>query len=274
VTGESSEASGHGTASTAIPTDADHDDAHALADAAGALLVELREELGFDDPRALGAAGDRRSDELILARLRELHPHDAVLSEESADDRARLDASRVWIVDPLDGTREYGERGRSDFAVHVALTTGGRAVAGAVALPALGVVLGTGRHRPPPPPPSGAPRRVVVSRTRPPAFTDDVARVLGAEVVPMGSAGAKTMAVVRGEADVYLHAGGQYEWDSAAPVAVAEAAGLRALRLDGSELRYNRPDPYLPDLVVCRAELESEVFDALVSCDAVARAGD
>jgi 3'(2'), 5'-bisphosphate nucleotidase len=273
VTEASSDTPGAGTPSPATPSESDHDDAVELAGAAGALLVDLRQELGFADPRALGAAGDRRSDELILAQLADRHPHDAVLSEESADDHARLDATRVWIVDPLDGTREYGEEGRSDFAVHVALTIGGRVVAGAVALPGLGMVLGTGRHRPAPPPQRGeGPARVVVSRTRPPAFVEDVARLLGADVVPMGSAGAKAMAVVRGEADVYLHAGGQYEWDSAAPVAVAEAAGLRALRLDGSELRYNRPDPFLPDLVVCRAELEAQVFDALASCNAVERA--
>ena len=198
----------------------------------------------------------------MLGRLAGAHPDDAVLSEEGADDLARLDAERVWIVDPLDGTREFGEPPRTDWAVHVALVIGGEAVAGAVALPARGVVLSTAA------PPTlarstGGRPRVVVSRTRPPAEADRLVSALGAELVAMGSAGAKAMAVVLGDADVYPHAGGQYEWDSAAPVAVANAAGLHTSRFDGSPLRYNQPNPWLPDLLVCRADLAPKVLAAI-----------
>jgi 3'(2'), 5'-bisphosphate nucleotidase len=189
-------------------------------------------------------------------------PDDPVLSEEGKLDTARLDSSRVWIVDPLDGTREFGEPGRIDWAVHVALTVDGEPVAGAVALPACGLTLATD---PAPPAPASRARRprMAVSRTRAPQLCYEVAKRIDAEVVPMGSAGAKTMAVVRGEVDVYLHAGGQYEWDSAAPVAVAVACGLHTSRLDGTPLRYNNPDPWLPDLLVCRPELADEVLTAV-----------
>ena len=225
-----------------------------LAEEAGRLLLQIRDQGG--------AEGDRQSNELLLARLAELRPDDAVLSEESVDDKTRLDASRVWIVDPLDGTREYGEPPRSDWAVHVALTVDGVPVAGAVALPGLDVVLSTAT---PPSVPARAdgPPRLAVSRTRPPACTEVLVAALGASLVEMGSAGAKAMAVVRGEVDVYAHSGGQYEWDSCAPVAVAAAAGLHVSRLDGSPLRYNQPDPYLPDLLVCRPELVDDVLEAL-----------
>ncbi|MBA2529798.1 MAG: 3'(2'),5'-bisphosphate nucleotidase CysQ, partial [Euzebyales bacterium] len=231
-----------------------------VAAAAGALLLELRDRPDLAG-KALRDEGDRRANERILALLAEAFPDDVVLSEESRDDPRRLQRERVWIVDPLDGTREYAEPGRSDWAVHVALVVNGRPVAGAVALPALGEVLATdpapvlGAHRDGPP-------RMVVSRTRPPAVSEQVQAALGAELVPMGSAGAKTMAIVRGEADVYCHAGGQYEWDSAAPVAVAFAAGLHTSRLDGSPLRYNAPDPYLPDLLVCRPQYAQTVVAA------------
>jgi 3'(2'), 5'-bisphosphate nucleotidase len=182
-----------------------------------------------------------------------------VLSEEATDDLARLDASRVWIIDPLDGTREYSE-GRHDWAVHVALWEGGALVAGAVALPGLDTVLTTDPAPVVPARDEAAPLRMAVSRSRPPAIATGVAEALGAELVAMGSAGFKVSAVVRGEADLYVHGGGQYEWDSAAPVAVAQAAGLHASRLDGSPLRYNQPDPYLPDLVVCRPEVADQVL--------------
>ena len=187
-----------------------------------------------------------------------------MLSEEALDDPSRLDSRRVWVVDPLDGTREFSESGRSDWAVHVALVVGERAVAGAVALPALGLTLSTLRPPRLPAARSGPPR-LVVSRSRPPAQADAVAAALGAQTVPLGSAGAKAMAVVRGDADIYVHAGGQYEWDSCAPVAVAAAAGCAVSRLDGSALRYNQPDPYLPDLIVCRPELRGAVLSALAS---------
>jgi len=236
----------------------DHELAAALAAEAGHLLLGVRAEGGDD----LMARGDRTSNDLLMARLAELRPADGVLSEESVDDKSRLDTSRVWIVDPLDGTREFGEPPRVDWAVHVALTVDGAPVVGAVALPSLDVVLSTAQ---PPvlPPPVDAPPRLAVSRTRPPACTQVLVDALGATLVEMGSAGAKAMAVVRGEVDVYAHSGGQYEWDSCAPVAVAAAAGLHVSRLDGSPLVYNQPDPYLPDLLICRPELATLVLEAL-----------
>jgi 3'(2'), 5'-bisphosphate nucleotidase len=184
-----------------------------------------------------------------------------VLSEEGADDLARLNADRVWIVDPLDGTREYGEAGRSDWAVHVALTENGVLTTGAVAMPALGVTYASSDDRTD----RGAttPVRVVVSRTRRPEPVMRMADSMGAELIEMGSAGAKAMAVVSGEADIYAHAGGQYEWDSAAPVAVARAAGLHVSRIDGSELRYNQENPWLPDLLICRPELAPKALEEL-----------
>jgi 3'(2'), 5'-bisphosphate nucleotidase len=239
----------------------DHLVAGRLATEAGRLLVDLRAEMvaaGIEG-KALGKEGDRRAHELLMAGLAAARPGDAVLSEEGVADPARLTARRVWIVDPLDGTREYGEVPRTDWAVHVALVIDGVPAAGAVALPARDRTLVT--DPPPPPPPAwGGPPRALVSRTRPPAHARRMADELGWELVPMGSAGAKAMAVVLGEADVYAHSGGQYEWDSAAPVAVAAAAGLHVSRLDGSALTYNRPDPYLPDLLICRPELAAAVI--------------
>jgi 3'-phosphoadenosine 5'-phosphosulfate (PAPS) 3'-phosphatase len=239
----------------------DHRLARALAEEAGELLLRLRADLGFGDPAALKAAGDRRSHELLTELLRTARPHDAVLSEEAESGRARLTAERVWIIDPLDGTREYAEAGRRDWAVHVALWSAGQLVAGAVGLPAQGVTLATDD---PPPLPARRPALTILgSRTRPPELLARVAARLGAEVVGMGSAGAKTAAVVRGEAGAYLHAGGQYEWDSAAPAAVARAAGLHVSRLDGSPLAYNQEDPYLPDLLVCRPADAAEFLAAI-----------
>jgi 3'(2'), 5'-bisphosphate nucleotidase len=237
----------------------EHGIAEKLASEAGQELMELRAR--SEGGKALGQEGDRRSHHLLMTRLEEAFPADRIRSEE-AEDKVDLKTSdgRVWIIDPLDGTREYGE-GREDWAVHVALAIDGAPVVGAVALPALGLVLGTAH----PPPLATAPARprVVVSRSRPPQFVPEVAERLGAEIVPMGSAGAKISAVIRGEAEIYLHAGGQYEWDSAAPVAVALAAGLHASRLDGSPLRYSQPDPWLPDLLVCHPDLAEKVMAAL-----------
>lgn len=229
-----------------------------LAEGAGQLLVNLR-ETGLFSGKALGKAGDAVAHQFLVHALAHLRPDDGVLSEEGAADPARLAMSRVWIVDPVDGTREYGER-RTDWAVHVALSVGGRAALGAVAQPDLGVTYGSataclGDC------PGGL--KIVVSRTRPPEQAERAAQALSAELVGMGSAGAKTMAVVRGEAHAYVHAGGQYEWDSCAPVAVATAAGLHVSRLDGSPLIYNRSDPYLPDLVVCRPDLKDRLLAAL-----------
>lgn len=237
-----------------------------IAQEAGALLLALRDEWmagGEFDGKALGKAGDARSNELLLARLAEHRPGDAVLSEESVDSPARLDADRVWIIDPLDGTREYGLAGRPDWAVHVALWERGRGItAAAVTQPVLDGVYVSGitvrSHEPIP-----APIRVLVSDSRPPAFLDAFCAAVGAEHGPMGSAGAKAMAVLRGDADVYVHAGGQWEWDSAAPVGVVLAAGLHASRVDGSPLVYNEAHPYLPDLLICRPELADRLLAAL-----------
>ena len=231
-----------------------------LADAASAVLLDLRR--AARDPDVLRAEGDRQAQNVLDRELRAHRPTDAVLSEEAPDDRARLAADRVWIVDPLDGTREFGEPGRTDWAVHVALWQAGELTAGAVSLPALGRTHATDGAVPPPPARTGR-VRIAVSRTRPPAQVQRVASAMNAELVPMGSAGAKTMAVIRGEVDVYLHDGGQYEWDSAAPVAVARSAGLHTSRLDGSALTYNQPDPCLPDLLVCRPELADAVLAEL-----------
>jgi 3'(2'), 5'-bisphosphate nucleotidase len=249
-----------------VPDPDDHALAEDLARRAGELLVELRTELrtGGASAAELKDAGDRASHLFLMAELAEHRPGDAVLSEEAREDErldtARLDAARVWIVDPLDGTREFGE-GRDDWAVHVALVEAGAPTAGAVALPSLGLVFSTAA--PPTLPPPGDPLRVIVSRSRPPAEALQVADALRAQLVEMGSAGAKTMAILRGVADVYPHSGGQYEWDSAAPVAVALAAGLSCTRLDGSPLVYNRADPYLPDLLICRPAHADDVLAVL-----------
>jgi 3'(2'), 5'-bisphosphate nucleotidase len=239
----------------------DHDTAHAVATSAGDVLLGVRAG-SFPDTSALKDAGDAESHRFLLDRLAELRPGDAVLSEEGTDDTRRLSADRVWIVDPLDGTREFSEPGRVDWAVHVALWERGGLTAGAVALPAEGLTLSTVA---PPAVPGRAegPLRLAVSRSRPPALVQDLAATFGAELLPMGSAGVKAMAVVRGLADAYVHGGGQYEWDSAAPVAVARAAGLHTSRLDGSPLTYNQADPYLPDLLICRPELAERLLDAL-----------
>jgi 3'(2'), 5'-bisphosphate nucleotidase len=240
----------------------DHALAAALARASGELLLELRQRAADMDPKELRDEGDRRSHEHLAAALADARPDDAVLSEEAKDDHVRLEADRVWIVDPLDGTREYGEEGRTDWAVHVALWAAGDLVAGAVALPGRDLVLSTDE---PPVLPSAyaGPPRLLVSRTRPPGFVGEVADQLGGELVPLGSAGAKAMAVALGEAEIYLHGGGQYEWDSAAPVAVARSAGLHCSRVDGSPLVYNRSDPLLPDLLVCRPEFAATVLAAV-----------
>ncbi len=236
----------------------DHQVAARLATEAGELLLGVRAELAEAGSTERKAAGDKRSHDFLMAALASARPDDAVLSEEGADDPIRLRSERVWIVDPLDGTREFSELGRDDWAVHVALWQDGHLVAGAVALPAQGVTLATPDVAVPPPAP--AKPRIVVSRTRPPAIALEVRDALGGVLVEMGSAGAKVASVVQGLSDAYIHAGGQYEWDSAAPVAVARAAGLHTSRLDGSPLEYNRPDPKRPDLIVCRPELAEAVL--------------
>jgi 3'(2'), 5'-bisphosphate nucleotidase len=243
---------------TATPED--HTLARQLATDAGKLLVELRGDMVAQgaEPAAIKDAGDLAAHRFIVETLATARPGDAVLSEEESDPdepeklRQRREAQRTWIIDPLDGTREFGEPPRVDWAVHIALVIDGQPVAGAVALPAEGVTLAT--DSPPPLGPGGETPRVIVSRTRRPEPALRLAEELGAEYIELGSAGAKTMAVVRGQADIYPHAGGQYEWDSCAPVAVARSAGLHCSRLDGSPLSYNNTDPYLPDLLVCRPE--------------------
>ncbi|SBS75086.1 3'-phosphoadenosine 5'-phosphate phosphatase [uncultured Mycobacterium sp.] len=236
----------------------DHELAATLATQAGKLLLDIRAELADASGAERKAAGDKRSHDYLMEALAQARPDDAVLSEEGADDPIRLRSRRVWIVDPLDGTREFSELDREDWAVHVALWEDGELIAGAVALPAQNVTLATPVVQAPPPAPAAP--RIVVSRTRPPAVALQVRDALGGVLVEMGSAGAKVAAVVQGLADVYVHAGGQYEWDSAAPVAVARAAGLHTSRIDGSPLQYNRPDPLLPDVVVCRPEYAEAVL--------------
>lgn len=232
-----------------------------LAASAGRILVEVRAS-GMFEGKALGLAGDQVANQFLVHALRAARPDDGLLSEESSDTEERLAKSRVWIVDPVDGTREYGEE-RSDWAVHVGLAVDGVAEVGAVALPGLdkGVVLRS--DQPLDLPTHSGPPRLLVSRTRPAAEALAVADRLGGELVAMGSAGAKAMAVVRGEAEIYLHSGGQYEWDSCAPVAIARAHGLHASRIDGAPLVYNRRDTYMPDLLICRREWAGPVFAAL-----------
>lgn len=240
----------------------DHELAARLATEAGALLLDVREELAEATAEERKAAGDKRSHDFLMAALSAERPDDAVLSEEGVDDPVRLAAHRVWIVDPLDGTREFSELGRADWAVHVALWerngTGGELIAGAVALPAQGMTLATPTVAAPPAAPEAP--RIVVSRTRPPAVALEVRDALNGVLVEMGSAGAKVASVMQGLSDVYVHAGGQYEWDSAAPVAVARAAGLHTSRIDGSPLIYNQRDSKLPDLIVCRPEYADAVL--------------
>ncbi len=226
--------------------------ARALAEAAGALLLQIQAE------DADGARGDREANRLILDMLHAARPDDPILSEESADDLARLASRRVWIIDPLDGTREFAE-GRADWAVHVALAIDGAAAVGAVALPRRGITLSS--DTPPPLAPAATPPRMLVSRTRPSALCSAVSGALRAETIGMGSAGAKAMAVVLGEAEIYLHSGGQHQWDNCAPVAVALAAGLHASRIDGSPLIYNQRESSIPDVLICRRELAESVLE-------------
>ncbi len=244
----------------------DHAFAVWAAEQAGAVLLRVRAESGLE-AEALKDAGDAAAQEMLARLLAEHRRDDAVLSEEATDDKARLSADRVWIIDPLDGTREFSEPPRDDWAVHVALweatesaVSGGDLSAGAVAQPALGETFSTGAPCAIPPRTSVRPR-IAVSRTRPPAFVGALAAEIDAELVPMGSAGVKVMSVVRDLADAYVHAGGQYQWDNAAPVVVARAAGLHCSRVDGSPLVYNEDDTSLPDLLVCRPELAEQIIE-------------
>ncbi|MGQ0660853.1 3'(2'),5'-bisphosphate nucleotidase CysQ [Sphingosinicella sp.] len=234
----------------------DEDLAAHLADGAGRLLMGLREGPLATDA-GLGLIADKAANSFILTALAEWRPGDAVLSEECPDDPARTACSRCWIIDPLDGTREYGE-GRNDWAVHIALSVDGRPAVGAVALPALGRLYRSDG------PPATAPDRerpvIAVSRTRPPEIALALAAGLDAELKEMGSAGAKAMAVVGGEADLYVHAGGQHQWDNCAPAAVALGLGLHASRIDGAPLVYNGPDTNVPDLLIGRPDLAARAI--------------
>jgi 3'(2'), 5'-bisphosphate nucleotidase len=267
-----------GTVDGGTPPPKDSAFARWLADRAGRLLLQVRKDMGYADGAALKAAGDKAAHDLLRTELARWRPADAVLSEEDAHSREvrtgadRLSAGRVWIIDPLDGTREFSEEGRADWAVHVALWTAecgspSCLTSGAVAMPAQHRTIATDHPPAYPPLPlqsaTGGPIRIAASRTRPPAFVTSLAEDIGAELVPMGSAGVKIAAVISGEADAYVHAGGQYEWDSAAPVAVALATGLHASRIDGSALKYNEADPKLPDVVVCRKDLAPRLLAAL-----------
>ncbi len=246
----------------------DHLEAARIATAAGELLLSIRDEMASRgaDSKEMKDEGDRRSHEFIMEELRRVRPDDAILSEEGKDAKERLTADRTWIVDPVDGTREFSEPPRTDWAVHVAMVIDGEPVVGAVALPGLGITLSTAD--PVKMPKTGAtPPRMIVSRSRPPAAALAVAESLGAELVEMGSAGAKAMSVVRGESEMYAHSGGQYEWDSCAPVAVALAAGLHCSRIDGSPMTYNHDDPYLPDLLICRPEHAEAALEALANVE-------
>lgn len=247
-----------------MATPADHAAAVQIATAAGDVLIDVRERMFAigADTWTVRDTGDLEAHDYIVAQLQREFPDDGVLSEEGRDDLTRLEKERVWIVDPLDGTREFSERGRTDWAVHVALAENGVPTAGAVALPAVGVTLGTEPAPDLAPPHDGRPR-MVVSRTRPPAAAVIVAQAIDAEMYALGSAGAKAMAVVLGQADIYAHSGGQYEWDNCAPAAVAMAAGLHVSRCDGSPLDYNYADPWLPDFVICRPELADASLEAL-----------
>jgi 3'(2'), 5'-bisphosphate nucleotidase len=242
--------------------------AAAVAAEAGELLLGVREEVGFYDPYYLGDVGDMRANALILDRLRRHRPGDAVLSEEAVDDLSRVQADRVWIVDPVDGTHEFSLPGHDDWAVHIALWQRGAGgpdgglTDAVVALPATGEVFRSDTVTAPPPRREG-PIRIAASASRPPAVLWRLREHLDIQPVRIGSAGAKAMAVVRGDVDAYIHAGGQWEWDSAAPAGVVIAAGLHASRLDGSPMIYNRPDPYLPDFVMCRSELADQLLDII-----------
>ncbi len=227
-----------------------------LATIAGKLLLQVR-DCGVTTGKSLGKSGDQTANQYLIHAIAEARPDDGLLSEESKDTDARLSKSRVWIIDPVDGTREYGE-GRTDWAVHVGLSVDGVATVGAVALPGLDLVFRS--DRPGPIKAAQQPPRMVVSRSRPAKEALAVAETISAELIPMGSAGAKAMAIVRGEAEIYMHTGGQYEWDSCAPVAVAAAYGLHVSRADGSLLVYNQPDTYMPDLLICRREWADTVL--------------
>lgn len=237
--------------------------ARELADATGRLLLELRDTSGPGWDREY--RGDADAHDFLMRELARHRPDDAVLSEEGVQDPAvRRGAHRLWIVDPLDGSSGYG-RGGDEWGVHVALVVDGRLAAGAVALPARGELLDSATVPPLPDRPLDPEHtlRVTVSRSRPPAELRRLAATHAVRTVPYSSVGVKTLAVLRGEVDAYLHSGGQYEWDNAAPMAVALAAGARVSRIDGRTLEFARDDPYSPDLLLARPAVHAAVLAAL-----------
>ena len=235
-----------------------------VATEAGAMLVELRDELVAEGIHYwdLKDEGDVAGHRHIMSALTDARPDDVILSEEAADNRRRLSAERVWIIDPIDGTNEFAEHPRHDWAIHIALWEAGELTAASVALPTLGITFDASPAAVVPPSTRAKPL-LVTSRSRNPYCAVMVANALGCDVARLGSAGAKAMAVVMGEADIYVHDGGMYQWDSAAPSAVAKAAGLHVSRIDGSPLKYNQESLWLPDFLVCRTELAEPALNAL-----------
>ena len=235
-----------------------------VATEAGVMLVELRNELVAEGIHYwdLKDEGDIAGHRYIMSALIAARPDDVILSEEAADNRKRLGANRVWIIDPIDGTNEFAEHPRHDWAIHIALWESGELTAASVALPTLGITFDASPAAVVPPSKRDKPL-LVTSRSRNPYCAVMVANALGCDVARLGSAGAKAMAIVMGEADIYVHDGGMYQWDSAAPAAVAQAAGLHASRIDGSELKYNQESLWLPDFLVCRTEFAEAALQAL-----------
>jgi len=235
-----------------------------VATEAGVMLVDLRDELVAEGIHYwdLKDEGDIAGHRYIMSALTAARPDDVILSEEAADNRKRLSASRVWIIDPIDGTNEFAEHPRHDWAIHIALWESGELTAASVALPTLGITFDASPAAVVPPSKRDKPL-LVTSRSRNPYCAVMVANALGCDVARLGSAGAKAMAIVMGEADIYVHDGGMYQWDSAAPAAVAKAAGLHVSRIDGSELKYNQESLWLPDFLVCRIELAEPALKAL-----------
>ena len=246
------------------------------ARSAGKRGLGLR-EAGRWEGKTLADIGDQAADGFLQGFVRGRYPEDGLLSEETADSPERLGRERTWIVDPLDGTKEYSQ-GRADWAVHVALTVGGTCALAAVALPSEGRVLwgvalegqerggddggGTlvsGASESPSKP------RVMVSRSHTPPWVETFAGSLGATLVPCGSAGFKVSRLLAGEGDIYVHKIGLKECDTCAPETVARALGWHVCRLRGEEHRYNRADPKNHELVVCRPTWRDRVLEAIAS---------
>lgn len=242
----------------------DHELARTLASTAGEFLVDYqRDGLAADRwGEWLGADGDAAAHDVIIEQLHSARPDDAWLSEEGRDDpEERSMSERAWVIDPLDGSADFG-RGTNEWAVHVALTERGSATAGAVAVPGLGRVFSTDEATAVG---SRTDRAPVVVTGRARHWTDGqrVAGALSGELVVCGSAGVKAMLVVAGVADIYVHAGALYEWDVCAPAIVAQAHGLVAVAPDGAELRFNKSRPVVPGVVITHPDLLDATLAAL-----------